>query len=82
MNRTFLKHGLKRDGVKGYALDIDATGIEAEKASVKMTYKGYQGYMPMVGHLAENGLILGDEFREGNESPGSRNLEFIKHCER
>jgi hypothetical protein len=35
-----------------------------------------------VGHLAENGLIVGDEFREGNESPGSRNLEFIKYCTR
>jgi hypothetical protein len=82
VNRRFLKRGLKRDGLKGYTLDIDATGIEAEKALAKMTYKGYQGYMPMVGHLAENGLILGDEFREGNESPGSRNFEFIKYCER
>jgi hypothetical protein len=82
VNRRFLKRGLKRDGVKGYTLDIDATGIEAEKALAQMTYKGYQGYMPMVGHLAENGLILGDEFREGNESPGGGNLEFIKYCER
>jgi hypothetical protein len=80
VNCRFLKRGLKRDGMKGYTLDIDATGIEAEKASAKMTYKGYQGYMPMVGHLAENGMILGDEFREGNESPGGRNLEFIKYC--
>ena len=30
-----------------------------------MTYKGYTGYMPVVGHLAENGLIVGDEFRRG-----------------
>jgi hypothetical protein len=82
VNRRFLKRALKHDGVKSYTLDIDATGIEAEKDSAKMTYKGYKGYMPMVGHLAEKGLILGDEFREGNESPGSRNLEFIKYCER
>lgn len=82
VNRKCLKRGLKRDGIKGYTLDIDATGIEAEKGSAKMTYKGYKGYMPMVGHLAENGLIVGDEFREGNESPGGRNLEFIKYCAR
>jgi len=25
---------------------------------------------------------VGDEFREGNDSPGSRNLEFLKYCER
>jgi hypothetical protein len=38
--------------------------------------------MPMVGHLADNGLVVGDEFREGNDSPGARNLEFVKYCER
>ena len=36
--------------------------------------------MPIVGRLAENGLVVGDEFREGNESPGGRNLEFLKYC--
>jgi len=36
----------------------------------------------LVGHLAENGLIIGDEFREGNESPQTGNLEFIMKCER
>ncbi len=46
-----------------------------------MTYKGYTGYMLIVGHLAENGLIAGDEFREGNTSPATRNLEFINYCE-
>lgn len=82
VNRRLLKRGMKYDGEEGYTLDIDATGIEAEKESAKMTYKGFKGYMPMVGHLAENGLILADEFREGNESPGGGNLEFVKHCEK
>ena len=80
--RRVLKRALKADGIKGYTLDMDATGIEAEKQSAQMTYKGYTGYMPMVGHLAENGLIVGDEFREGNDSPGSRNFEFLQYCER
>ena len=26
--------------------------------------------------------MLGDEFREGNVAPASRNLEFLKYCER
>ena len=82
VNRQVLKRALKRERGKGSTLDIDATGIEAEKESAKMTYKGFTGYMPMVGHLAENALIVGDEFREGNDSPGSRNLEFLKYCER
>jgi TusA-related sulfurtransferase len=71
---------MKKEETEGYTLDIDATGIEAEKESAKVTYKGYKGYMPIVGHLAENGLIIGDEFREGNVPPSARNLEFIKRC--
>jgi len=38
--------------------------------------------MPIVGHIAENGLVLGDEFREGNVAPATRNLYFIKYCAR
>ncbi|MFC1815961.1 IS1380 family transposase [Thermodesulfobacteriota bacterium] len=79
-NQRLIKRGMKYDGIKDYTLDIDATGIEAEKASARMTYKGFKGYMPMVGHLAENGLVLADEFREGNEAAAARNLEFLKHC--
>jgi hypothetical protein len=71
---------MKYDGIDGYTLDIDATGIIAEKESAKMTYKGYKGYMPIVGHIAENGLVLGDEFREGNMAPAAKNFEFLKHC--
>jgi hypothetical protein len=52
----------------------------AEKREAHPTYKGNRGYMPMVGHLAENGLVVHEEFRKGNEAPASRNLEFIKVC--
>jgi len=82
VHQKLLKRGMKYDGLTGYTLDIDATSIEAEKQAAKMTYKGFKGYMPIVGHLAENGLVVGDEFREGNQSPSARNLSFIKHCAR
>jgi len=80
VNRQVVRRALKRDAATDYTLDIDATRIVAEKESAKWTYKGERGYMPIVGHLAENGLVLGDEFREGNAAPQSRNLEFIEHC--
>jgi len=80
VNRRLLKRAMRYDEIKNYTLDIDATGIEAEKQTATMTYKGFKGYMPIVGHLAENGLRAGDEFREGNESPRSRNLAFITYC--
>jgi hypothetical protein len=79
-NRRLLNRGMKYDGIKGYTLDIDATGIESHKESALFTYKGYPGYMPIVGHLAENGMVVSEEFREGNEPPASRNLEFLKQC--
>jgi hypothetical protein len=37
--------------------------------------------MPMIGHLAEAGVVIHDEFREGNIAPATQNLEFIQACE-
>ena len=82
VNREVIRRVLNRENRTDYTLDIDATQIVAEKKSAKKTYKGEIGYMPIVGHLAQNGLVIGDEFREGNVPPGSRNLAFIKHCAR
>lgn len=80
VNRELVRIGLERDGLSEYTLDIDATQIEAEKRDARLTYKGERGYMPIVGHLSENGLAVGDEFRAGNVPPSSENLEFIKYC--
>ena len=80
VNRKILKRCMRNDGKRDYTLDIDATGIEAEKYEAKMTYKGFKGYMPIVGHIAENEMVLGDEFREGSVVPQTRNLEFMKYC--
>ena len=82
LNRFYLHKHLKKEKIKDYTLDIDATAILAEKKEAEMTYKGFRGYMPIVGHLAENGLVVYDEFRQGNTTPSARNLEFIKNCER
>lgn len=80
VNRRVLHQALRREDQVGYTLDIDATQIVAEKQAAQVTYKGERGYMPILGHLAENGLVVGEEFREGNDAPGARNLEFIQHC--
>ena len=83
LNRFYLHKQLKREkGIKDYTLDIDATAILACKKESEMTYKGFRGYMPMVGHLAENGLVVYEEFRQGNVTPSAKNLEFIKQCEK
>jgi hypothetical protein len=80
VNRVLVARSLAAAERTDYTLDIDATQIIAEKRSAARTYKGERGYMPNVGHLAETDLIVGDEFRAGNDSPGARNLEFIEYC--
>jgi hypothetical protein len=60
-------------------LDVDATEIEAEKQDAQWTYHHVQGYMPLVGYM--DGLCVGHEFREGNESPGAGILKFARRCE-
>lgn len=80
VNRDLVDRQLPREDRSDYTLDIDATLIEAEKRDAAMTYKGFRGYAPLVGHLAENGLVLLGEFRTGNDSPQSRNLEFLQSC--
>jgi len=78
MNCQLLQRALERLKLMEFTLDIDATQIIAEKFLAKFTYKGEQGYMPIVAHIAETGMVIHDDFREGNISPGTANLDFIK----
>jgi len=80
VRQLIVRRALNLSTITDYTLDIDATQIIAEKEGAKITYKGEKGYMPIVGHLAENGLVIGEEFRQGNDAPGARNLPFIKYC--
>ena len=71
---------LKRDGIKEYTLDADATEIVGEKAEALFTYNGNKGYMPMLGFLYENPVCLCDEFREGNVAPAFGQKAFYLRC--
>lgn len=79
------KHGvaevLRRDARTEYTLDVDATVIEAEKEATQWTYKKEKGYQPLLGFLFELGLILADEFRDGNVPAGAGALEFLELCQ-
>jgi hypothetical protein len=80
VNKVINKRGLQHIEKLECTLDIDASQVTAEKRTAKITYKGVKGFMPIAGHISETGMIIADEFREGNVSPGTRNLEFIKQC--
>ena len=78
--RHVVSHIMQHTKAKELTLDIDATAIFGEKQEAKYTYKGFKGYMPMVGHIAENGALLADDFRAGNIPPASEHLSFYHHC--
>jgi hypothetical protein len=59
VRQLVVRRTLNRDTITDYTLDIDATQIVAEEETARLTYKGERGYMPIVAHLAENGLIRG-----------------------
>jgi hypothetical protein len=82
VSRSVFRRLLRNDERTRYTLDIDATQIVAEKREARYTYKGEKGYMPLVGHIGETGLVIGYEFREGNAAPATGNLEFLQACER
>ncbi len=78
VNKQLLK-GLPK---QGEILDIDATIIESDKGDARKTYKGSYGYHPLLGIISENAIVVGSDFREGNISPQSGLVEFIKSCRR
>ena len=81
LNRRVVATRVRQTGITAHTLDVDASQIVAEKEAAHFTYKGEQGYMPMIGHLAEAGVVIHDEFREGNVAPATGNLEFTRDCE-
>jgi len=59
-------------------LDVDATFIEAHKQKAKFSFHKEPGYYPMLGFVAETQQALLAEFRDGNASPSSGALQFLK----
>jgi hypothetical protein len=80
VNDHVVQQVLKRDRRTEYTLDQDATIIEVAKEAARYTYKKEKGYQPFVSFLSECGMVLDDEFRDGNVHPGSGALESLKRC--
>lgn len=73
---------VRRDSRSEYTLDADATVIEADKEEAQWTYKKEKGYQPLLGFLFELGLIVADEFRDGNVPAQAGAVEFLELCQR
>ena len=47
-------------------LDVDAHLVESSKSTALPTYEGFRGFQPALVSWAETGLVLADQFRDGN----------------
>ncbi len=59
-------------------LDHHATIIESHKQEALPHYKGGRGYQPSYMVWAETGLVVADEFRDGNVPAGMQNLQLVQ----
>ena len=56
--------------------DIDAQLVETSKENARYCYEGYKAFQPIEVTWAETGLVMADEFREGNV-PASRDIKRL-----
>jgi hypothetical protein len=61
-------------------VDQDATIIESHKQQALCTYEGVRGYQPMLAAWAESGLVLADQFRDGNVPAQMEPLEVARRA--
>lgn len=72
----------KRTGARTATLDCDASLFTSGGRNARMSYKGEKGYMPMLAFWSELGMVVHDDFRNGNASPGGDALAFLKETGR
>lgn len=60
----------------GVTFDIDAQLVETSKADAQYCYEGHKAFQPIEVTWAETGLVVADEFREGNV-PASKDIKRL-----
>lgn len=61
-------------------IDADTTILESHKRAAQPTYKGGKGYQPVVALWHELGLVVADEFRDGNVPAAACNLHVLRQA--
>lgn len=61
-------------------LDVDATIIEAHKKGALVAYEGTRGYQPQNALWAEQGVVVADEFRDGNVPAAYEARAFLERA--
>jgi hypothetical protein len=61
-------------------IDVDATILESQKRSAKVTYDGRTGFQPVIALWAEQDVVLADEFRDGNVPAGTGSRRLVERA--
>lgn len=78
VRRGQLLHVFHSTGIREATLDCDASLFLSKAQRAQRSYKGERGWFPMLAFWAETGMVVHDEFRQGNASPQSGAVEFLK----
>lgn len=65
---------------RSVVLDFDSSLIEADKRDAKKTYEGFRGYNPLLVFIDGVEMVLAGVFRDGNASPASHALSFLRRA--
>lgn len=79
----FQNYGIKPSALpNGYVpVDIDVTPFDNSKTAkegVSRTYKGYDGYAPIMAYIGTEGFLVNCELREGKQHCQKNTPEFLK----
>ena len=61
-------------------IDVDASVHESYKKQALWTYEGVRGYQPVIAYWAEQGVIVADQFRDGNVPAGMGNQAVVQQA--
>ncbi len=81
--KMFTSHEIKPTALPGglVPLDMDVTPFDNSKTmkeGVSRTYKGFDGYAPMMAYLGTEGFMVNTELREGKQHSQAHTPEFLK----
>jgi hypothetical protein len=77
VRRTVRAYVAVMDTPRQVTIDVDAHLVESSKREALPTYEGYRGYQPMIVTWAQTGMILADQFRDGNVPASKDTAEVV-----
>ena len=80
VNTELIGHIQRQAPEEQATVDIDASVHESHKREALWTYEGVRGYQPVIAYWAEQGVILADQFRDGNVPAGMGNRQVMRQA--